>query len=207
MLIGLVLMAVGGFIAVVGGQVFADGWQAWRSGPAAQAGPSGQPTSPAAGARTVAEKEAAKRHAFLDLRRPLQESVIGADGDLAVHEFNASGIGQISIPLDGASYTIPISKNDGLRVWVYNTDDSIKKLARVGPAENHELIDVTQLRAADRETSLLIGETAVVETSDGKIIQLLLVDAHVRANGDDIDDARFKYEAYPPGISQIRALR
>jgi hypothetical protein len=100
-----------------------------------------------------------------------------------------------------------LSKNKGLQVWVYNTNPSIRRLLRVGAAERHELIDVADLPPIDRSINLTIGECVVVETTDGSIAQLLLTDAHVRANGDQIDDARFKYQVYPPGTSQIRALR
>ena len=130
---------------------------------------------------------------------------MGAEGQLVAHQFDGGGIGKIEIASGNAAYSIPISKNNGLQVWVYNTDASIHRLLRVGAAERHELIDVTDLPVVDREISVPIG--VVIEAADRSIIQLLLADTHARLNGDNVDDASFRYAVYPPGTTQIRALR
>lgn len=185
-----------------------DEWKAGTKSPRPDQPPPKRVEAPAPAKRlSVAEKEAAARQAFIDGRRPLQESVLDADGDVVSHRFDESGIGQIEVPHRDARYTIPISKNNGVQVWIYNTDGSLRSLSRVGAAEHHELIDVTQLRPVARDLSIGIGECVVAEAEDGSIIQLLLVDAHARINGDEVDDARFKYKVYEKGTSQIRALR
>jgi hypothetical protein len=154
---------------------------------------------------SVAEKEEAKWQAFRALRKPLQEAVLDAEGELISYEFPAGGIG--SIALDNGKYTIPISYNDGLQVWINNRNDSIEWISRIGPAEHHEIIDITAFQHEQSDISVLIGETVIVKAKDGAIIQLLVTDAHRKANGDKIDDAQFRYRIYPPGTTQVRALR
>jgi hypothetical protein len=81
---------------------------------------------------TAAEKREQNRRAFVEYRRPFQEAVLNADGQLVVHQFAENGMGAIEIPNEGTTYRIPISKNDGLQVWLYNTDASIGRVLQVG---------------------------------------------------------------------------
>lgn len=163
-----------------------------------------QPVEPAPQRpQTITEKRAVERNAFLARRRSLEEAVLDAEGDLIVEQFPSNGIGQLEID----NYVIPISVNDGTMVYAYNDHPSLKWLAKVGAAEGHETFDVTLLEPAERTISLIIGECAVAQTTDGKIIQILLVGAHARMSGDATNDASFKYRVYEPGTSLIKALR
>lgn len=209
MLLGILLYTLAGAAALVGTQVFSDAWQQRKGGQSKTSEPApGAPaaTKPAPKPLTAAEKREAARRAFVEMRQPLQEAVMNTDGTLIAHEFGPDGMGEIEIPTEGGT-TVPISKDNGIMVWVYNNHPSIRRLLRVGSAERHEPIDVTDLPLIDRVISLPIGDSVVIDATDGSIIQLLLVDAHVRVNGDQIDDARFRYEIYPPGTSQVHALR
>jgi hypothetical protein len=211
MIVGIVLVAVAAVAGVFGTAMITDAWQEGK-GAAPQSNleplPAPEPKpAPQQKPMTAAEKREAQRRAFVDSRRPLQEAVMDADGELVAHQLDASGIGQIRIPNGEQTYTIPTSKNGGRDAWVYNTDPSFRRLLRVGSAQRHELIDVADLPLIDRDISIPIGDAVVLEATDGSMIQLLLVDAHLRANGDQTDDVSFRYRIYPAGTSQIRALR
>ena len=214
MIVGIALVAVAAVAGVFGGAMITDALKEGKKASPASDGPKSTRDKPRAEElpkedvpKTAAEKREAKRKAFVDSRRPLQEAVADADGELVTEEFDDSGIGSIQIPNGAATYTVDVSKNSGRDSWVYNTGDSVRRLLHVGTAQNHELIDVEDLPAVPRDISIPIGDTVVYEMTDGTIVQLLLVDAHSKANGDQTDDVRFRYQAYPAGTSQIRALR
>lgn len=166
-------------------------------------------TQDSAGSQTpasYADKEAARRAKFLTRRRALEEPLVGAEGTLVTHVFDADGIGTIELSDGTSTYKVPISKSGGTDVWVYNTDPSIKTIARVAEAKRGELIDVRMLRPAQGSESVRIGQHVFITASDGRTIQLMPVGILYYNAGDDRNEARFKYKVYGVGEFLIKAL-
>jgi hypothetical protein len=76
----------------------------------------------------------------------------------------------------------------------------------VKSAERGRPVDIRLLRLSRQSDALSIGGRAFFELNDGKILQLLLVGTLYYRDGDDLDEARFKYKIYDAGSFLIDAL-
>ena len=136
----------------------------------------------------------------------MELAVRDAEGAPIRCEFIDGQGSQLKITAGDVEYSIGVSIAGATGAWVYNTRPSVKKMYIVKSAERGRPVDIRLLRLSRQSDALSIGGRAFFELNDGKILQLLLVGTLYYRDGDDLDEARFKYKIYDAGSFLIDAL-
>jgi hypothetical protein len=153
-----------------------------------------------------ANAEEIQRLSLLKTRGELELSVRDAGGTPLKHQFAVQGIEFLEIPYDNTVYKISSHIAHGTAVWINLGMGDTKNLYVSKSAERGKPVDIRRLRVSKGSDTISIGQRAFIELKDGKILQLLLVGVLWYRGGDDVDEARFKYQIYDAGEFLIDAL-
>ncbi len=144
---------------------------------------------------------------FRRRRSELEQVARGADGLITVLDLSGSPPTKpIEVADQGQVYRLKFSRSGGTNVWVYGDDPSIRSIAVDRHARRCELVDVTTLRPERDTTFVNINERVFATTTDGRVIQVLVLSVRDYNAGDDRDEVRLCYKIYPAGEFLTPAL-
>lgn len=140
-----------------------------------------------------------------EYRQRLEESCVGAEGTPVTVALSDT-MNLVRIAAKDQFYEVSISRNGGTRVWAYQRERAKKISIIPRTTKRGETIDTRKVRPFRYAGNITIGDRLIVEMDDGAIAQVLLTGVLSYDDGDDHDEARFRYKVYDEGDFLVPAL-